>query len=132
MTNKIKLDKLVHTLGMESELRPLLDSNANGESGYVRFEKAIGEFLDERKNPDDSKNCGWNGWGMPERVSRMMKQYYGIGCDAKCFREVGVLENISGFRVSQLVERAMRAKMLNKYDGRSNRIKKDIWYKTLG
>ena len=131
MTNKIKLDKLVHALGMEPELRPLLDSNINGESsGYVRFEKAIGEVLNERQVISSSEfygRFGWGGGNMPERACRMTKEYYGIGCEDKSFEKIGSSEDICRDRVSQVIKKVARI-LRSPYSG----VKRNIWYKTLG
>lgn len=40
-----KLDELIRNLGMQVEMQPLLESNANGETGYERFKRAVEDIL---------------------------------------------------------------------------------------
>ena len=130
MTNKIKLDKLVHALGMESEIRPLLDSNINGESGYVRFEKAIGEVLRNQIRCGDDEPYwpfGMEAFNVSERSSRIIKKYYGIECDDKSFVAVGDSEGVSGTTVKYWINKVEGIIKTPRYN-----LKRDIWYKTLG
>lgn len=45
-TKQEKLNELIEKLGMQVDMQPLLDSDANGKTGYERFEKAVENVLD--------------------------------------------------------------------------------------
>jgi len=84
-----QIDRLVKSLGMTEELQPLLESNANGETGYDRFERAVERCLQSYSKEGVVAKYISNRSGRLvscpgfNKFTKPFVNFYGIGCPAK-------------------------------------------------
>ncbi len=123
-----QIDRLLKNLGMEVEMTPLLESTADGETGYERFESAIIEILENCRgeNPVSQVKTrmpkyvwrygmliqeGYETVKVKKRVDQnsfprkvdFFKRNYGVSCESETMREIGASQNLSAGRIAELV-----------------------------
>ena len=147
--NQQKLDQLIQKLGMTSEIKPLLESNADGEIGYERFERAVEKILDSYKENGGRikvkekrkiKIPNYRAYKLftefriidrttyksikkLERSIEYFKRNYGICCKYESLSEISERENLSRERINQKIHETLNL-LKSKH-------KKDLWYETL-
>lgn len=130
--DKISIDKLVKRLGMQEELKPILEST----EGHKRFENGIKETLDKNypapKNTEILLPSKWKNvyirkticWG-DRRIHRkvgIFKKYYGIGCNPSSMKELVEEYNVTRKMIYHHIGNVTR---------RLRWRRKEIWYNSL-